>query len=345
MKTKAAVLRKVGGPLILEELDIPRLKRGQVLVKIFYSGLCRSNLNEINGYKGAEFIPHLTGHEASGLVVEVGEGVTKVKEDDRVVCSWIKGLGLEANTVKYLTDREIINAGFCSTFIEFSIISENRVTKIRNEIEMSVAALLGCAVPTGAGIIDNEIGTKHNKKIAIFGIGGIGASALMRAVALNLNCVVFDTVTWKLRWVSDNFGVKTVNALFNGFSSDYDVSECMSFIGDFDFAVECSGNKKAMEMAFSFLKNNGTAIIAGNLSPGDCISIDPFELVKGKKLRGTWGGGCVLDKDIPFYVDEHLEGRLPVERLITRAYPFSQINDGLKDLEEGKLIRGIVRIA
>ncbi|MEK7087140.1 MAG: alcohol dehydrogenase catalytic domain-containing protein, partial [Patescibacteria group bacterium] len=173
MKTRAAVLRKVGGPLVIEELEIPKLERGQVLVKILYSGLCRSNINEINGRKGVEFIPHLTGHEASGIVAEVGDGITKVKVGDYVVCSWIKGWGLETSLVQYKSDKGMVNAGNCSTFSEFAVISENRLVKISRMVDADVASLLGCAVPTGAGIIDN-FGIKFGKTLAVFGVGGIG---------------------------------------------------------------------------------------------------------------------------------------------------------------------------
>lgn len=330
MKTRAAVLRNIGGPLIIEELEIPRLEKGQVLVKVLYSGLCRSNINEINGRKGSEFIPHLTGHEASAVVIEVGDGVTKVKEGDYVVCSWIKGSGLEAQPVKYQSDKGLVNAGTCSTFSEYAVISENKVVRISEEVQSDAAALLGCAVPTGAGIIDNEV-LKLGQKIAVFGIGGIGASALMRAVALNLDCTAFDVMPWKLAWAEVILNIQAINV--KNFNHD----------GIFDLAIECSGNKSAMEMAFKCLKNNGTAIIAGNLEPGEHISIDPFDLVKGKKLRGSWGGECFLDKDIPLYAQEYLACKLPIGKLITRVYSFDQINDGIRDLEKGDLIRGIVK--
>lgn len=328
MKTKAAVLRNIGGPLVIEELEIPKLAQGQVLVKIFCSGLCRSQLNEIAGRKGREFIPHLLGHEASGVVADIGEGVRKVKPDDYVVCSWIKGGGLDASIVNYESNNGIVNAGAVATFSEYAVISENRLVKMSKGINPITAALLGCAVPTGAGIID-RLGELHQKKIVICGIGGIGASALIRALMLGAQCTAVDVIEWKLEWAR-NLGV------FAAFHSP---------VGNFDYAVECSGNKAAMEMAFECLKNDGTAIIAGNLEPGEKISIDPFELVKGKKLRGTWGGECFLDEDIPFYASEYLKGNLPIEKLITEVYSFDQINQGLKDLEEGKLIRGIVKIS
>jgi len=330
MKTKAAVLRNVGGPLIIEELEIPKLDRGQVLVKILYSGLCRSQLNEIAGRKGKEFIPHLLGHEASGLVVDIGGGVRKVKPNDYVVCSWIKGEGLDAPIVNYESNSGIVNAGAVATFCEYAVISENRLVEISKNIDPIAGSLLGCAVPTGAGIIDSS-GINHNHKLAVFGIGGIGASALLRAVSLGIDCTAFDIVPWKLDWARNVLGIKSVRVNYFDHSM-------------FDFAIECSGSKKAMEMAFNCLKNDGTAIIAGNLESGEKISIDPFGLVKGKKLRGTWGGECFLDKDIPFYVSEYLKDNFPIDKLITKVYSFNQINEGLKDLEEGKLIRGIVRI-
>ncbi len=332
MKTKAAVLRNVGGPLVIEELEIPKLERGQVLVKILYSGLCRSQLNEINGRKGSEYIPHLLGHEASGIVIDIGKGVEKVKSQDYVVCSWIKGKGLDSPVVKYESDNGIVNAGAVATFTEFAVVSENRLVSISRKIEQEIASLLGCAVPTGAGIID-KINIQSGQNIAVFGIGGIGASALMRAVSLGVECVAFDVRLWKLEWVIETLDVRTIH------------SDDFNHRGLFDFAVECSGSKKAMELAFDCLKNTGTAIIAGNLEPGERIAIDPFELVKGKKLRGTWGGECFLDKDIPFYASEYLKGNFPVEKLITEVYSFAQINQGLQDLQAGRLIRGVVKIS
>lgn len=331
MKTKAAVLMNIGGPLVLEELEIPKLESGQVLVKVLYSGLCRSNVNEINGHKGAEFIPHLTGHEASALVCDVGDGVTKVKADDYVVCSWIRGLGLTSHSPKYKNTNGIVNAGNCSTFCEYAVVSENKVVRIPRGVRPDAAALLGCAIPTGAGIIDN-FGIKPGQKIAVFGIGGIGASVLLRATALEISCIAFDVLDCKLEWAEKNLGVLAFH--YCKFSHQ----------GISDFAIECSGNKLAMEEAFQCLNRMGTAIIAGNLNRGEKIAIDPFELVSGKKLLGTWGGECSLDKDIPFYASEYLKSSLPIDKLITRVYPFDQINEGLKDLEEGKLIRGVVKI-
>lgn len=336
MKTKAAVLRNVGGPLVIEALEIPLLGRGQILVRILYSGVCRSNINEINGRKGADFIPHLTGHEASGTVIDIGEGVTKVKKDDYVVCSWIRGLGIDAPSVKYQSKSGIVNAGACSTFTEYAVISENRLIRISERIGPAVASLLGCAILTGAGIVDHyKMGP--GQKLAVFGIGGVGASALLRAISLGMECVAFDIVPWKLTWAEKILGVKAVNVHSKNFSS-------RDFKDTFDFAIECSGNRFAMENAFISVKTSGTAIIAGNLKSGEMISIDPWQLMIGKTLDATWGGGSFLDTDVTIYARQYLEGSLDIEKLITKVYKFDDINKAMADMEAGNLIRGIIAI-
>ncbi|OGI78953.1 hypothetical protein A3F19_02835 [Candidatus Nomurabacteria bacterium RIFCSPHIGHO2_12_FULL_37_29] len=328
MKTRAAVLRSINSPLSIEELEIPSLGHGQVLVKILASGLCHSQLNEIKGRKGREYIPHLLGHEAAGIVVNIGEGVKKAKQNDYVAITWIKGRGIEADPIKFKKDQDLINAGSAATFTEYAIVSENRVVLISEKIKPAVTALLGCAVLTGAGIAKN-LNIQKGDAVAIFGIGGIGSSALLKAKSMGAKVTAIDIVDWKIKWAQKECGVEAVIP-----------SEINS--RKFDFVIECSGSKEAMEMAFESAKDQGTVVLAGNLPPGGKISISPFDLIKGKKLLGSWGGGSSPDKDIPEYVNEYLNGSLPLEKLITREYSFDQINDGLKDLESGKLIRGIV---
>ncbi len=333
MKTKAAVLREVDKPLVLEELDLPKLLSGQVLVKVLCSGLCHSQLNEIKGWKGREFIPHLMGHEASGIVIEVGEGVEKVKEDDYVAISWIKGAGLDLHPPVYRSPQGKVNAGSSATFAEYAIVSENRVVKIPESVEPYVASILGCAVLTGMGIIDGlDICDKN--KVIVFGIGGVGASSLMRIQSLfpNIHCVAVDPLTWKLEWAKKELGVNETR----GPSEE---------LQGFDLAIECSGSKSAMERAFECLNDKGTAVIAGNIGPREKISIVPFDLLKGKKIVGSWSGDCFIDNDIPFYVSLYLARRLPLKKLITKIYPFEKVNEGLDDLRRGSLIRGVLKIS
>lgn len=334
MKTKAAVLRNIGGPLMLEDLETPPLAPGQVLIKVMASGLCHSQLNEIAGRKGKEFIPHLMGHEASGQVVEKGSAVNKVAVGDYVVVSWIKGSGLETPQAIYKSQAGAVNAGAAATFTEYAVVCENRLAKLPQEIEPTVAALFGCAVPTGMGIID-QLGDSNGKNLLILGIGGIGSAALLRAIAKGANCLAVDVVDWKLDWAKNNLGVPAIN--FKEFKKQN--------FKNFDFVVECSGNKEAMELAFSATADKGQVIIAGNLAPGEKIAIDPFDLIKGKRIKGSWGGDQSLDEAVAVYAPAYLSRQLPLEKLITKTYPFTEINQALIDLRNGKLIRGCLIVS
>lgn len=237
MKTRAAVLRNVGVPLFIEEMEIPALGRGQVLVKILASGLCRSQLNEIKGRKGRENIPHLMGHEAAGIVFDTGDGVKKVKKDDYVVVSWIKGKGIEAEPPKYKSKKGLVSAGPVATFTEYAVVSENRVVSIDKKVSPSVAALFGCAVLTGGGIVKN-LNIKKNDEVAVFGIGGVGASALIKAKSLGAKTVAIDIKDWKLKWAEEVLETEAISP-----------PEINS--RKFDFVIECSGSKEAMEKALN----------------------------------------------------------------------------------------------
>ena len=150
---KAAVLFEIGKPLQIREITSNPLKKGQVLIKILYSGICRSQLMEVQGLRGDDkWLPHLLGHEGSGIVEAIGEGVTKVKPGDEVILTWIKSSGLEADYAIYNYKDSVINSGAVTTFSNYSIVSENRVVKKPVNIPFDLAILFGCALPTGAGI-------------------------------------------------------------------------------------------------------------------------------------------------------------------------------------------------
>ena len=184
MKMNALVLEEFGRPLVLADLIIPRLTHGQVLVKILYSGICRSQLMEIAGERGTDpWLPHLLGHEASGTVVEVGPGVTKVSPGDAVILSWIKGRGLDAPGARYEWDKGVIHSGSVTTFSNYSVVAENRLTPKPDDLDTDVAALFGCAILTGAGMVLNEIQPSKHSSLVILGLGGIGISALLAAAA------------------------------------------------------------------------------------------------------------------------------------------------------------------
>ncbi len=341
MKTKAAILYELGKPLVVEEIDMPPLGRGQVLVKVLYSGVCRSQLNEIAGNKGEDhYLPHLLGHEGSGMVIDVGPDVTKVKSGDYVVLSWMKGAGHNSSGSKYQKGRAAINAGSVTTFSQYAIISENRMVKIHQDLPPNIAALLGCAVPTGAGIIKNEMKLNGHASLAIFGVGGIGSSALLYAASLGCQTIIaIDLNDNKLAFAQEIGATHIINP------SRDDLGDSIRRItGEFgvDYALESSGSQAAMESAFESIKQGGVAVIAGNLIRGKKICLDPFELIKGKKIIGTWGGATNIELDVPYYSQLYLGGHLKIDKLISREYPLDKINQAFNDLEKGGVVRALI---
>jgi len=180
---KAAVLEHINKDLVIRELNIPELEYGQVLVQVKASGICGKQIGEIAGNYGEDkFLPHLLGHEGGGIVEQIGEGVTTVKGGDHVVMHWRKGIGIESAFPKYSTlEGKSVGAGLITTFNEYAVVSENRVTKIAEDVPFEVAALMGCAITTGFGVVFNEIQLKPYNSITVRGCGGVGLNVIQAA--------------------------------------------------------------------------------------------------------------------------------------------------------------------
>lgn len=342
MKTLAAVLIAQRQPLEILELDIPALNKGQILVQISYAGLCHSQLNEWKGIKGPDhYLPHTLGHEGSGIVIDVGPGVTKVKQGDHVVLSWIKGIGLDAPGAIYKHNGSNINSGPISTFMETAIIAENRVIPIPPHVSLKEAALLGCAVPTGAGVVMNDMQMKKGQSIAIFGVGGIGLSALLAAKYLEaFPLVAIDVQEEKLQKALSLGATHIIQA---GKENVHERLVAIFGGKGADFALESAGKKEVMEIAFESVKSSGGyCVVAGNLPKGEKISIDPFELIKGKKIVGTWGGGAQIDRDVQRYVEIFLKGEGKLKPLISHEVSLNQINTLMEALDKGLIARGLI---
>jgi len=346
MKTTAAVLTEVNRPLQIEELAIPPLKEGQVLVDIAYSGICHSQLNEIHGLKGEDkFLPHTLGHEGAGVVLETGPGVTKVKIGDHVVLTWIKGSGFDVAATQYKRqDGSIVNSGAISTFLKYAVVSENRLVPITEEMPLKEAALLGCAIPTGAGIVLNTARVQKGNSVAVFGVGGIGLSALLAARMMEAAVIIaVDIRDQKLIQAKQVGATHTINASQQG------VLETIQTITDaqgVDFAIEAAGQKVTMEAAFKSVKDKGgLCILAGNLPVGHSISIDPFDLIKGKRIVGTWGGETDPDSDIANYVKLFLNGKLQLDVLTSNIVKLNDIGQALESLNNGNANRILIQFS
>tara|TARA_B100001063_G_C16752642_1_gene551151 strand:+ start:586 stop:1659 length:1074 start_codon:yes stop_codon:yes gene_type:complete len=342
---KAAVLEKQKSPLkLVSNVQVPKLEKGQVLVKLAYSGVCHSQIMEIEGLRGKDkYLPHLLGHEGSGIVIDVGSNVTKVKSGDTVVLGWIKGNGIDSGGCCYKHQNENFNAGSVTTFNEYAVVSENRCVIIPKNIPMDIAALFGCAVLTGSGILTNTIRPKKNTDIAFFGIGGIGLSALAVSKSYSFNKIFAVDINDERLSLAKDFGAThTINPM----------KECpVKFIKEntkgigVDYAIDAAGLVKTIEQAFESIKtNNGLCVFASHPKFGDKISIDPFDLISGKRIIGSWGGDAQPDRDIPFFSKLYLAGKLPLEKFISKKYKLEDINSAINDLKQGKVIRPIIEL-
>jgi S-(hydroxymethyl)glutathione dehydrogenase / alcohol dehydrogenase len=342
-KTEAAVLYELGKPLRMMTLTIPELKPGQVLVKVSYSGVCHSQLNEVKGLKGEDkFLPHTLGHEGSGVVETIGPGVGKVKPGDKVVLTWIRGSGADVPSALYKrTDGSIVNSGAVSTFMTKSVISENRLVKIPDEMPLREATLLGCAIPTGAGIVINTAKVSEGDTVAIFGIGGVGLSALLAAKFKQASIIIaIDVFDHKLDNALKFGATHVINA-----KNQEALSEILRITDrrGVDCAIECAGKKESMEIAFQSVRDSGgLCVLAGNLPHGERISLNPFDLIRGKRIIGSWGGETQPDRDVPKYVEYYLSGALQLDWLLTHSYSLGDVNQALDDLENGKIGRALI---
>ena len=343
MKTKAAVLVRTGEPLVIKELNLPELKPGQVAVKLAFSGICHTQLGEVRGKRGPDkYLPHTLGHEGSGTVIATGPEVTKVKPGDPVVLTWIKGAGADVPSTTYTDEAgNPVNSGAISTFMHHTVTCESKLVPIRPDMPLLEAALLGCAVPTGCGIIKNSANLKKGGRAAVFGIGGIGAGAVLGAVMAGASQVIaVDIVPEKLTKAQELGATHCVNA-----GEKDPVSAIMEITGSqgVDLAVEAVGSVAVMAAAFKSVKNfGGLCVVAGNPEPGKTVCLDPYDLIRGKRIMGTWGGETDPDKDIPLYADAYLAGGLNLKALVSRTYDLEDINQALDDLESGKILRAMV---
>jgi len=342
MKTRAAILWQLHKPLVIDAVEIPSLKRGQVLVKILYSGVCRAQYNEMTGLKGPDkFLPHLLGHEASGVVVDIGPGVGKVKKNDPVCLTWIKGRGLDAFNTQYQLKGRSINAGAVTTFSDYAVVSENRVIRVHKGLPMDIVAIAGCAVVTGCGIINNTLNAVKNSSIVIFGAGGIGLSVILGA--RHRGCakiIAVDVLDSKLKLAQRLGATHLINALKSPV-----LKKISSILPQgADYSVDASGHKTAMENAFACIKDTGVCVIAGNLSKDEKIELHPFDLIKGKHILGTWGGESQPDRDIPAYLKAFSRGKLPIDQMITHRFSLEDINKAFDVLVKGQAGRIILKM-
>lgn len=330
---RAAVLEKLNAPLVIKELQIPKLEYGQVLVRVHASGICGAQIGEITGAKGEDkYLPHLLGHEGGGVVVEIGEGVSNVIPGDRVVLHWRKGIGIEAAPPKYIDEHgNVIGGGWVTTFNEFAVVSENRLTLVPNDTPFDIAALMGCAVTTGLGIVYNEAQLQSGQTIAIAGCGGVGLNVIQGAALVKASRIIAIDIQEEKGELAKHFGA-TETMMIQG--------QSIKDIGLVDVFVDCTGNVNMIAQGYAIAKKT---ILVGQPHIGqDLLLPNMRQNYCGKILMDSRGGLTNPGVDIPLYLKMYKAGMLNLDDLITDRFPLLKVNQAIKTVRTNCLGRCIL---
>ncbi len=332
---KAAILVKQDSDLIIDYVELPgRLDIGQVLVKLFVSGICGSQLGEIEGRKGIDpYLPHLMGHEGCGEVLKIGPGVKTVSVGDKVVLHWKKGSGIQSETPKYKWRGEKLNAGWVTTFNEYAIISENRCTSIPVNINNDDAALFGCAVTTAFGVVENNAKLRFGESVLVCGAGGIGLNIIQ---ASNLTSawpiIAVDIFDNRLK-LAKKFGATHI---INSQKEDLELA-VNKIIKEksLDVFIDNTGIPEIIEKGYELINSKGRVILVGVPPKDSNIKIYSLPLHFGKIILGSHGGECVPGLDIPRYLKLLTNKKINFEGLITSRFSLNDINIAINTMRSG----------
>tara|TARA_B100000131_G_scaffold319028_1_gene364090 strand:+ start:477 stop:1523 length:1047 start_codon:yes stop_codon:yes gene_type:complete len=336
-KTKAAILVEQNKPLLIDYIDLPnKLDYGQILVKVDYSGICGSQLGEIDGVKGKDpYLPHLLGHEGVGTVIEVGKGVKTVKKSDRVVLHWKKSSGIESQLPIYKLKDKKINAGWVTTFNQYSVVSENRCTSVSKKIDLKFASLFGCAITTAFGAVENKAKLKIGENILVYGSGGIGLNIIQAAKLYSANKIIaIDLHDNKLELAKKLGASHTIN------SKKSDIQTALDSILDgesLDVFFDNTGKTEVIEFGYRYTSETGRVILIGVPKKGDNIEIFSLKMHFGKTITGTHGGDGNVANDIPRYLRLVLDKKLDLSKIVTDIYELDDINQAIQDIRSGKV--------
>lgn len=336
-KIKAAILVEQRKPLVIDEIEMPqKLSVGQVLVKIHFSGICGSQLGEIDGAKGEDkYLPHLLGHEASATVISIGPGVTHVKPGQKVVLHWRKGTGIEGELPHYIWNGKKVNAGWITTFSNWSIISENRLTVIPDNSDLEVAALFGCAVTTGFGVVENNAKLRIGESIVVFGAGGIGLNVIQAANMVSaFPIIAVDIFDNRLELAKQIGATHVVNSA--KIDAEVAITEIMKK-SKVDVFIDNTGSPSLIQLGYGLTKPQGRVILVGVPKAENNINIYSLPLHFGKVLTGSYGGNCQPNEDIPRLFNLFNQDKMKLKEIITNIYNLDDINTAISDMRDGTI--------
>jgi len=325
-KFKAAVLVKMNSKLQLKKIEInSKLKKGQALVKLKYSGICGKQIDEINGTGGKDkFLPHLLGHEGSGIIISTGPRVKKIKKGDRVILHWIKGKGIQSETPKYFCEEKKINAGWVTTFNEYAIVSENRVTKIPYNYSMKKSALFGCCATTSLGLVYKKMKLKNKDSLMVVGCGGLGQIIIQAAKNFNIKKIIAADINKRALILAKKNGANEIID-FSKFGWNFLKNKI-----SYNKVVITTGNLKAIENSMKYLSMPGKCFVMGVPKRNKKIKIDAWNLMHDQMMEGSLGGGTSPDKDIPKFIKLDKQKKINLNSIISKVIKFKDINKGIK---------------
>ena len=338
MITNAMILTSVNEKLEYREIRLQKLSEYDVFVKIMFSGVCHTQLLEARGRRGVDnFLPHCMGHEASGIVEEIGKNVTSVKVGDKVALTWIQcdGGNSGGKLHKDVLNGKTVNAGPVATFARHAVVSENRCIKVHKDLDSKITAILGCALATGYGLVNRTAYIKKTEKVAIVGAGGIGQSALIFLSLLgDIEITVFDI---------NEQALERAKKISRCSLKNTKEGNNKNMLDSFDCVLETSGSKDGSELAYDLAnRKTGRVVFAGNLSFGTKILIDPFHLLEGKKVIGCGYKNSSPEIDFPLIEKYILKNKSMFDNLISEILPLKSLNEAFSLMEKGKVLRVIL---
>ncbi|MFP6728967.1 MAG: zinc-dependent alcohol dehydrogenase family protein [Alphaproteobacteria bacterium] len=372
MKIKAAVLRDSGKPqpyansrpLSIEEIELDPPGRGEVLIQIKAAGLCHSDLVAINGER-AKPTPMVIGHEAAGVVAEVGTDVSGFEVGDHVVPSYVSSCGrcemcregrpalclpaskanmagtmIDGTTRLHKDGTRIFHHSGVAAFAEFAVISQNALVKIDASVPFEQAALFGCAVVTGVGSVVNTANVRPGQSIVIVGLGGVGLSAMLAAIASGAGRVIAVDINDDKLLLARQLGA---HHAFNAKAGNCVESIRAVTDGGAHIAIETAGAPMALDMAYKVTCRGGTTVAAGMPGPEASIKLSHLSLVgEERTLKGSYMGSCVPSRDIPRYLGMFQDGKLPIDRLTSHQIELDELNEAFDRLVEGSVVRQVL---
>lgn len=339
---KAAILTQIGKPLVIDDIEFRGpLADGQVLVKMKYSGICGKQTDEMDGKAPDPFIPHLLGHEGSAEVIDVGPKVTKTKKGDMVVLHWRKGSGIQSETPLYYRNGTRVNSGWVTTFNEYAVVSENRLTVIPKESDLLVAALFGCVVTTGVGVVLNKAKVESHDTVVIYGCGGIGLCAVQAAHFKKPKKLIAIDVNPKALNLAKEFGATDIiNASQeNALKRVLEITEGKGA----SKVLVCVGIIKVCEEGAEMTSIPGECYILGVPPKGSSMKVEAHAVMHERNIFGTLGGGTYPDEAIPAYFKLQSEGKLRLKELVSYVGDFEHINESIEKMRGDLPGRCVVR--